>query len=210
MPKMDLKEELRSELSNCRSDSMFRRAMRALLSSPEFQPTVNFWFSLTGSLIDNSLSTLEIPDIDMLAVCKLRNMEKEFGLQIEPNPHSPNYVRIKMKDDWKNKRKTLNHIHNELYVSYLRLLLTFCNDIYEHFILQFLSWRFHLEGRKTDHMPRWFTNEGYLSAVNLRKMLEVQIVSFSYMVQAGGLILPYCQYRRLPQAVRHFGAIRLH
>ena len=84
---------LNEVLTDYRTESAIRRLIANLLSSKHFVTTTNSHFRITGSLFDNTASTLDIPDMDLLAMCSLK---AEKGFKLKPNKKAPGYYRIKL------------------------------------------------------------------------------------------------------------------
>ena len=110
-----MEESFRKELATLRTDSVYRRIISALLQAYETSPNWTFWFRLTGSIFDNTMSTLDIPDFDFLALCDFRDMKKRFRLQVEPDECIPEYFRIRKLSDC-NEDKAIEHIRSQLKV----------------------------------------------------------------------------------------------
>ncbi len=73
-------------IKSMRTDSAFRRALQAFVSSEQISthyPTnaaLYNWFKVTGSLMANTASTIEMPDVDLSATCDLKLLKDRIDI----------------------------------------------------------------------------------------------------------------------------------
>ena len=111
-----MESDLRAEFSTIRTDSVYRKLFSSLMQAYAKADVWQFWFNLAGSLFDDTMSTLDVPDIDLLAVCDLTDMTEKFGLEVRADPRLKEYFRIKKTDEC-CEEKLLPHLRGQLHVS---------------------------------------------------------------------------------------------
>ena len=88
---------MEEELKNYRTNTLVRLLLSTLLSHDDFvnesQVPGRVNFTITGSVLDNTASTLTFPDFDLLVQYSLCD---ETGFNLEANEKAPGYFRIKL------------------------------------------------------------------------------------------------------------------
>ncbi len=105
-------EELNEALRKTRTDSAFRRAIEALVGSEQIKAAFS-WFTVSGSLMANTASTVEMPDVDLSASCDLRPLIKAEKLRIEETTHG--YYKVRLLNPEANLDAVVQYLESSLY-----------------------------------------------------------------------------------------------